>query len=68
VFLGHPQIAEVQALYAKVATIVIMRYPLDAQKWLKAIDDEIADSKARNNQNALKCPIVGWSDHTSDGK
>jgi hypothetical protein len=34
----------------------------------KEVNDEIADSKARNNQNALKCPIISWSDVTSGGK
>jgi hypothetical protein len=65
----HPQIPEVQALYHKIVTIIRARYSVaDVEKWFKAVNDEITDSKARNNQNALKCPIISWSDHTSEGK
>jgi Virulence-associated protein E len=65
----HPQIPEVQALYNKIVTIIRTRYSApDVERWFKAVNDEIADSKARNNQNALKCPIISWSDVTSGGK
>jgi hypothetical protein len=65
----HPRIAEVRALYDKVVTIIRRTYnPIDVAKWFKAVNDEIADSKARNNQNALKFPISSWSDVTSEGK
>ena len=65
----HPQILEVRSLYNKVVSIIRARYSVpDVERWLKEINDEIADSKARNNQNALKCPISSWSDVTSDGK
>jgi hypothetical protein len=65
----HPQIPEVRALYDKIVTIIRARYSAaDVEKWFKAVNDEIADSKARNNQNALKCPIISWSDVTSGGK
>jgi hypothetical protein len=65
----HAQILEVQALYDKVITIIRTRYSApDVERWFKAVNDEIADSKARNNQNALKCPIISWSDVTSGGK
>ena len=65
----HPQILEVQSLYNKVVSIIRARYSApDIERWFKEVNDEIADSKARNNQNALKCPIGSWSDVTSDGK
>jgi hypothetical protein len=65
----HPQILEVRALYDKIVTIIRTRYSApDVERWFKAVNDEIADSKARNNQNALKCPIISWSDVTSGGK
>jgi hypothetical protein len=65
----HPQIPEVRALYDNVINIIRARYSVtDVERWFKAVNDEIADSKARNNQNALKCPIISWSDVTSDGK
>ena len=65
----HPQISEVQSLYNKVVTIIQTVYSApDVKGWFKAVNDEIANSKARNNQNALKCPIISWSDVTSNGK
>jgi hypothetical protein len=65
----HPQILEVQSLYNKVVSIIRARYSApDVERWFKEVNDEIADSKARNNQNALKCPIISWSDVTSGGK
>jgi hypothetical protein len=65
----HPQIPEVRALYDKIVNIIRTRYSVpDVEKWFKAVNDEIADSKARNNQNALKCPIISWSDVSSENK
>jgi hypothetical protein len=64
----HPQITEVQALYNKVITIIRKHHLSNIEKWVIAINDEIADSKARNNQNALKCPLISWSDNGSDNR
>jgi hypothetical protein len=65
----HPQIPEVRALYNKTVEILRRtRSAPDVERWFKAVNDEIANSKARNNQNALKCPIMSWSDVTSNGK
>jgi hypothetical protein len=65
----HPQILEVRALYDKIVKIIRKIYnPIEVEKWFKAVNDEIADSKARNNQSALKCPIISCSDVTSDNK
>jgi hypothetical protein len=64
----HPSIVEVMALYDNVIKIIRKYHPSNIERWIKAVNDEIADSKARNNQNALTCPILSWSDHGSDGK
>ena len=65
----HTRINEVRALWDKLVKILRKtRSALDVESWFKAVNNEIADSKARNNQNALKCPIISWSNVTSDGK
>jgi hypothetical protein len=65
----HPRLPELEALYNKLVKMIRTLYnPISVEKWFKAVNDEIADSKARNNQNALKCPIISWSDTGSDGK
>src|ERR1700722_10060362 len=65
----HTRINEVRALWDKLVKILRKtRSALDVESWFKAVNNEISDSKARNNQNALKCPIISWSDVTSDGK
>ena len=54
---SHPRVSALSSLFDKVVTFVRNTWnPVEAEKWLQAINDAVADLRYKNNMSALTCP------------
>jgi hypothetical protein len=65
----HPRIKTIESLYNKIVDLIRKTWNVaEVEKWLKALNDELARLQALNSLNAFTCPTAQWSDRNSEGK